>query len=84
MANGKSIIVSDKCGCAKNLVFQNINGFVFQSQNSNELTKKLIEMVKLKSTDNKMGKASLEIIKDFSFEKIAKVIENHLMVNSLN
>jgi len=84
MANGKSIIVSDKCGCSKNLVIQNFNGFVFQSQNSNELTEKLIEMVKLKSTDNKMGKASLEIIKDFSFEKIAKAIENHLMVNSLN
>jgi len=84
MANGKSIIVSKKCGCAKNLVFQNINGFVFQSQNSNELTEKLIEMVKLKSTENKMGKASLEIIKDFSFEKIAKAIENHLMLNSLN
>ena len=84
MANGKSIIVSDKCGCAKNLVFQNINGFVFQSQNSNELTKKLIEMIELKSTVNKMGKASLEIIKDFSFEKIAKAIENHLMLNSLN
>ena len=84
MANGKSIIVSDKCGCAKNLVFQHINGFVFQSQNANELTEKLIEMVKLKSTDNKMGEASLEIIKEFTFEKIANAIENHLILNSLN
>lgn len=84
MANGKSIIVSDKCGCAKNLVFQHLNGFVFQSQNANELTEKLIEMVELKSTDNKMGEASLEIIKDYTFEKIAKAIENHLILNSLN
>jgi glycosyltransferase involved in cell wall biosynthesis len=84
MANGKSIIVSDKCGCAKNLVFEHLNGFFFQSQNANELTEKLIEMVELKSTDNKMGEASLEIIKDYTFEKIAKAIENHLILNSLN
>ena len=84
MANGKSIIVSDKCGCAKSLVFNDINGFVFQSQNSNELTQHLIKMVDLKSEDNKMGKASLEIIKDFTFEKIAKAIESHLILNSLN
>jgi glycosyltransferase involved in cell wall biosynthesis len=84
MANGKSIIVSDKCGCAKSLVFNYINGFVFQSQNSNELTRHLIKMVELKSEDNKMGKASLEIIKDFTFEKIAKAIESHLILNSLN
>lgn len=84
MANGKSIIVSDKCGCAKSLVFHDINGFVFQSQNSNELTQLLIKMVELQSEDNKMGKASLDIIKDFTFEKIAKAIESHLILNSLN
>lgn len=84
MANGKSIIVSDKCGCAKNLVFHDINGLVFQSQNSNELTQHLIKIVELKSEDNKMGKASLDIIKDFTFEKIAKAIESHLILNSLN
>ena len=84
MANGKSIIVSDKCGCAKSLVFHDINGFVFQSQNSIELTQHLIKMVELQSEDNKMGKASLEIIKDFTFEKIAKAIESHLILNSLN
>ncbi len=84
MANGKSIIVSDKCGCAKSLVLHDINGLVFTSQNSKELTQHLIKMVELKSEDNKMGKASLEIIKDFTFEKIAKAIENHLILNSLN
>jgi len=84
MANGKSIIVSDKCGCAKSLVFHDINGLVFQSQNSIELTQHLIKMVELKSEDNKMGKASLEIIKDFTFEKIAIAIESHLILNSLN
>jgi glycosyltransferase involved in cell wall biosynthesis len=84
MANGKSIIVSDKCGCAQNLVVQGLNGFVFESQNITELKKHLIKMVELSTNDNKMSAASLEIIKDFTFEKIAKAIESQLILNSLN
>ncbi len=84
MANGKSIIVSDKCGCAKSLVVQNLNGFVFQSQNMIELKQCLLKMVELNSLDNKMGLESIRIINEFTFEKIAKVIENQLILNSLN
>jgi len=84
MANGKSIIVSDKCGCAQNLVVQGLNGFVFESQNFIELKQYLIKMVELKTNDNEMGAASLEIIKDFTFEKIAKAFESQLILNSLN
>ncbi len=84
MANGKSIIVSDKCGCAQNLIVQGLNGFVFESQNMNELKKYLIKMVELNTNDNKMGAASLEIIKDYSFEKIAKAIERKLTLSNMN
>jgi glycosyltransferase involved in cell wall biosynthesis len=84
MANGKSVIISDKCGCAQNLVVQGLNGFVFESQNIDELKQCLIKMVELKTNDNKMGAASLEIIKDFTFEKIANAIESQLILNTLN
>jgi len=84
MANGKSVIVSDKCGCAQNLVVQGVNGFVFESQNAIELKQYLIKMVELNTNDNKMGAASLEIIKDYTFEKIAKAIESQLILNTLN
>lgn len=84
MANGKSIVVSDKCGCAHNLVAQGINGFVFESQNITELKECLVKMVDLNTIDNKMGVESLEIIKDYTFEKIAKTIESHLILNTLN
>ncbi len=84
MANGKSILVSDKCGCARNLVVQGLNGFIFQSQNGNQLKSILAQVVENKSIDNKMGKASLEIIKDFTFEKLAKAIENKLNLSRLN
>jgi glycosyltransferase involved in cell wall biosynthesis len=65
MANGKSIIVSDKCGCAQSLVVQDLNGFVFQSQNIIELKQYLIKMVELYSLDNQMGLESIKIINDF-------------------
>jgi glycosyltransferase involved in cell wall biosynthesis len=84
MSNGKSIIVSDKCGCARNLVNQGVNGFVFQSQNLIELKKYMTKMVDLKSNNIEMGEASLKIIKDFTFEKIAKAFESQLIFNILN
>ena len=31
MASGKAVLVSDKCGCYPDLVQDNINGFVFKS-----------------------------------------------------
>jgi len=84
MANGKSIIVSDKCGCAQNLVVNDVNGFVFQSQNLIELKQNLLKMVNVKNNGNEMGEASLKIISDLTFEKIAKAIEGQLILNSLN
>jgi hypothetical protein len=41
-------------------------------------------MVESKSIDKKMGVASLEIIKNFTFEKIAKAIESKFILNHLN
>ena len=84
MANGKSIIVSDKCGCAENLVFQGVNGFVFESNNFFELKQYLLKMIELKALNKKMGEASLEIINDFTFEKIAIAIESQLNISNLN
>jgi glycosyltransferase involved in cell wall biosynthesis len=84
MANGKSIIVSDKCGCARNLVNQGVNGFVFQSQNFIELKQNLTKMVNLKSKNIEMGEASLKIINGFTFDKIAQIIESQLILSNLN
>jgi len=84
MANGKSIIVSDKCGCAQNLVVNDVNGFDFQSQNLNELKQNLLRMVNVKFSGIEMGEASLKIINDFTFDKIAKAIEGQLILSYLN
>jgi glycosyltransferase involved in cell wall biosynthesis len=76
MACSKAILVSSKCGCATDLVKPGRNGYVFESNNKLDLVKKLnllsISKVELKS----FGTSSAEIIKDWSYETIAKVIED--------
>ena len=78
MACAKPVLVSDKCGCAIDLVQDGINGFVFQSGNVNDL----VEKIKMLTVDQnnlvKMGDASLQKIQSWSFEKIARGIENLL------
>ncbi len=69
MASGKAVLVSDKVGCATDLVKEGVNGFVFESGNEEDLFKKLEELVADKERLSTMGKRSFEIIQDWSFEK---------------
>lgn len=76
MACGKAVLVSDKVGCAVDLVKNGENGYVFESENLPDL----IEKIKLMKNKTKtFGKKSNEIIKNWSFENIAESIENKLV-----
>jgi glycosyltransferase involved in cell wall biosynthesis len=77
MAAGKPVIVSDKCGCSADIVEQGKNGFVFQSGNADELSAFLSQLL-LKNRDQlaQMGKRSQEIIKIWSNENAAEILEN--------
>lgn len=76
MANGKPVIVSDRCGCAPDLVEQGVNGFVFPSGNKEALQKCLAVMMERKNDWKKMGEASREKIAVFSYDKLASAIES--------
>lgn len=77
MACGKAILVSDKVGCAQDLVnFE--NGAVFESENLIDLTQKLIALTNDKSTLVKMGEKSLKYIQKWSFEEQVKAIISHV------
>jgi glycosyltransferase involved in cell wall biosynthesis len=41
LASGTPVIVSDKCGCAADIVEDSLNGFVFQSENQSDLVRLL-------------------------------------------
>ena len=75
MACGKPIIASNKCGGAIDLIEENRNGYIFESENNEDLTEKMTKMLEKRSELKKMGQESLNKIQNFSFEGICKQIE---------
>lgn len=75
MASGLPVLVSERCGCAEDLVEQGRNGFVFNPERGEELTNR---MLSIGSSSQKalqaMGEKSREIIAGFSPEKWASEV----------
>jgi glycosyltransferase involved in cell wall biosynthesis len=77
MACGKPAITSDKVGCAKDLVINSENGYIYSSGNANDLERCLLlcgDSKKIKL----MGQRSLKEIKKWSFNAITDSIEKIL------
>lgn len=75
MAGGKPVLVSNKCGCAIDLIETGKNGFVFESGNMEDLAQTIGLLIQRKNDLKNMGNASLKKIKNWSFEKISEQIE---------
>lgn len=75
MASGKAVIVSNRCGCAADLVKDGVNGFVFSSENKQQLTASIEKVFHTEDKSAIMGKQSFEIIKEYSLESLALNIE---------
>jgi glycosyltransferase involved in cell wall biosynthesis len=73
MACSKAILVSDKTGCATNLVKIDENGFIFKSGDLNDFVNK----IKRYNSENctKFGNNSKRMIKGYSFELLCEAIE---------
>ncbi|QIL40659.1 glycosyltransferase family 4 protein [Pedobacter sp. HDW13] len=69
MAAGKAVLVSDKVGCAADLVKPMINGATFESGDLSDLKQKLRILIENKSKLAQMGLASHQTIQEWSFEK---------------
>jgi glycosyltransferase involved in cell wall biosynthesis len=78
MACGKTVLVSDKVGCAIDLVKENYNGAIFQSENLDDLIINLDKLTSSKGTLTNYGENSKTIIMNWNFLKIAEAIENKL------
>jgi len=84
MACGKAILVSDKVGCAVDLVKPRVNGMVFRAGDTEELKKALDALTRSKSELKKMGQNSALIIKNWSFINITLAIEQRLLQKHQN
>lgn len=75
MACGKAVLVSDKVGCAPDLVKSGENGYVFESGNITDF----IQKFKLfKGNTHTFGQKSRQIITNWNFNAIARAVENEL------
>ena len=68
MNSGNAIICSDNVGSANDLVKNNINGFVFKSENINKLVDAIMKYIEQPDLINKHKKNGIKIINKFSFE----------------
>jgi len=75
MACSKTIIVSDKVGCAIDLVREQKNGFIFNNKDISSLKQKITLIQNNKVTLKQFSKYSQEIIREWNFDKIANAIE---------
>lgn len=75
MACGRSVLVSDKCGCAANIVENGVNGYIFKAGDITDLKNKMLRLYGEKDCLQTMGKASLEKIKSYSLQQASIAIE---------
>lgn len=76
MASGRAVVVSDRCGCASDLVKD--NGYVFEAGNKQQLASILQSFVEQPSLKVEMGFKSKELIEQWSFSTAAQRIEEVL------
>lgn len=72
MACGKAVVVSDKCGCASELVIEGQTGFTFESGNANDLLQKMIKMASDEAFCIQMGQNAQLFIEQYSPKVVAQ------------
>lgn len=80
MAAGKAVLVSKNCAAAVDLVTNGINGYTFDPAIDTDLKEKILLMTSDKEKLDEMGNASLNIIKNWSYEVNCDALER--IVNS--
>ncbi|QDK79605.1 glycosyltransferase family 4 protein [Spirosoma sp. KCTC 42546] len=72
MACGLPVIVSDRCGCAIDLVRNGQNGFVFDPDQPAQLTHQLVLFMDNSVDTEQMGKAAKQLIAPYAPEVVAQ------------
>lgn len=78
MACGRAVLVSNKVGCATDLVENGKNGYIFEAGNSADFQNKLAEIIHNKEFIEQAGQYSQKQITEWNFEKICETIENNV------
>ncbi|MVM41907.1 glycosyltransferase [Spirosoma sp. HMF3257] len=76
MACGLPVIVSERCGCAVDLVHHGQNGFVFDPDQATQLTQQLMQFMDSAVDMEQMGKAAKQFIAPYAPEVVAQEMLN--------
>jgi glycosyltransferase involved in cell wall biosynthesis len=79
MACGKAVLVSDKVGCAEDLILKGKNGVIFPSEDVAALVWKLRLLTQDKSLLEKYGFTSAEIIQSWNFDITVQAIQEKIL-----
>jgi len=84
MVAGLPVIVSNRCGCAPDLVEEGRNGFTFDPYNVDELARLMLKVSRMTENEREaMGRRSREIIKHWTpqtfAENLMKAVETALV-----
>lgn len=82
MACKRAVLVSDKCGAAKDLVHNAHNGFVFKHGDVNDLVEKMRAIQNLNLFT--LGKHSAEMIASWNYKKMVAIIKNQIKLQCKN
>ena len=73
MASGLPVLVSDRCGCASDLVKDGANGFVFDPFDQTSMTRAMIRLSGLAGSEQaRMGRASSDMIAQWGPERFGE------------
>jgi 1,2-diacylglycerol 3-alpha-glucosyltransferase len=76
MASGLPVLVSNRCGCAPDLVQEGVNGFTFDPRDVEQLAQLMLKLSKLNSQLSTIGAASARIISDWGPERFAQGLKS--------
>lgn len=79
MACGKAVLVSDQVGCAVDLVFEEKNGAIFQSENELDLVQKLQRLIQHKTLLAQFGASSFNIIQPWNFTVSVEAMQQKIL-----
>lgn len=79
LASGLPVLVSERCGCAPNLVVEEQNGYVFDPYDTNAIAEKLLKLDSRSSDVAKMGTAGRKHVRKWGPDRfgqgLAKAVE---------
>src|SRR5207247_1792609 len=78
MASSLPVLVSNRCGCAMDLVRHGRNGFVFNPLNVRSLANLFVEVSSGGLNLGALGAESQKVIDDYSTTLFAERVSNHL------